>query len=95
MALVARRVYRSLNERFSIAGYNAGEAAAVFFALYFGVSFVGAWFGLGTGALGILLMSYGKRRDPKFFEMILMARRFNRHLDAIRSSEVTWYTKRS
>ena len=92
--LTARPVYRSLNEKFTIAGYNAGEAAVCFFMGYYGMVFGGLKVGAGAALGGVLLMGYGKRRDPRFFEMLLKARRFGKFLDAIRCTEVLWYTKR-
>ena len=41
MALQERRLYRSLNEKFTIAGYNATEVVACYFGFYYGVAFKG------------------------------------------------------
>lgn len=96
--LTARHVHRSLNERFTLLGYNAVE---VFGAL--GASFMafmlGQYVGLGgkafivTAFASALLIVYGKRKDPQFFLKTILGRRYKPELDAIKSSEVTWYTK--
>ncbi len=93
MALQERRVYRSLNEKFTIAGYNATEVVACYFGFYYGVAFKGL--AAGFVVLGVLfaLMKYGKARDPRYLEIIFRARRFRPSLDAARRSNVAWFTK--
>ena len=93
MALRERRVYRSLNEKFTIAGYNATEVVACYFGFYYGVAFKG--FLAGTIVLTVLFaaMKYGKMKDPRYLEIILRARRFHPCLDANRRSKAAWFTK--
>jgi type IV secretory pathway TrbD component len=93
MALCERRVYRSLNEKFTIAGYNATEVVACYFGFYYGVAFKG--FLAGTIVLSLLcaVMRYGKSRDPRYLEIILRARRFAPCLDAARRSTRAWSTR--
>jgi len=93
MALSERRVYRSLNERFTIAGYNAVEVVACYFGFYYGVAFKGFVAGFIVLGLMVAVMKYGKSRDPRYLEIILRARRFRPCLDAIRRSTTPWYTK--
>lgn len=93
MALRERRVYRSLNERFTIAGYNAVEVVACYFGFYYGVAFKGFLAGSIVLGLMVAVMKYGKSRDPRYLEIILRARRFRPCLDATRRSTTPWYTK--
>ncbi|MGC8724780.1 MAG: hypothetical protein ACP5VF_13060 [Acidobacteriota bacterium] len=92
MALCERRVYRSLNERFTIAGYNATEVVACYFGFYYGVAFKGFLAGSIVLGLMVAVMKYGKSRDPRYLEIILRARRFRPCLDAARRSTRAWST---
>ena len=93
MALLERRVYRSLNEKFTIAGYNATEVVACYFGFYYGVAFKG--FLAGTIVLAVLFaaMKYGKMKDPRYLEIIIRARRFRPCLDAARRNRPASFTK--
>ncbi len=90
MALCERRVYRSLNEKFTIAGYNATEVVACYFGFYYGVAFKGLLAGTIVLALLFAVMRYGKSKDPRYLEIILRARRFAPCLDAARRSTRAW-----
>jgi hypothetical protein len=91
--LEVHHVYRSLNERFTIAGYNAVECLITYFLCFYGMVFGGVKLLLATFVVSLALMAYGKRKDPRFFIMVFTARRFAQRLDAIRSSEVLWFKK--
>ena len=93
MSLQERRVYRSLNEKFTIAGYNATEVVACYFGFYYGVAFKGFLAGSIVLALMFAAMKYGKTRDPRYLEIILRARRFRPCLDAARRSNPAWFTR--
>ena len=95
MALQERRLYRSLNEKFTIAGYNATEVVACYFGFYYGVAFKGLVAGFVVLAVLFAVMKYGKSRDPRYLEIIFRARRFRPSLDAARRSGVSWFTKSS
>lgn len=60
MALAERPVHRSLNERFTIAGYNATEVVACYFGFYYGVAFGGLVVGLAVMTVLFAVMKYGK-----------------------------------
>ena len=93
MALQERRLYRSLNEKFTIAGYNATEVVACYFGFYYGVAFKGVVTGFIVLAVLFAVMKYGKSKDPRYLEIIFRARRFRPCLDAARRSKVSWFTK--
>ena len=93
MALQERRLYRSLNEKFTIAGYNATEVVACYFGFYYGVAFKGLATGFVVLALLFAVMKYGKSKDPRYLEIIFRARRFRPILDAARRSRVSWFPK--
>jgi hypothetical protein len=93
MALQERGVCRSLNERFTIAGYNATEVVACYFGFYYGVAFKGFLAGFIVLAVMFSGMKYGKMKDPRYLEIILRAKRFKPNLDAARRSNVPWFTK--
>ncbi len=93
MALHERPVHRSLNERFTIAGYNATEVVACYFGFYYGVAFGGLLTGFVVLAVLFAVMKYGKTKDPRYLEILLRARRFRPQLDAARRSDAPWFTK--
>jgi hypothetical protein len=93
MALQERRLYRSLNEKFTIAGYNATEVVACYFGFYYGVAFKGLAAGFIVLAVLFAVMKYGKSKDPRYLEIIFRARRFRPCLDAARRSKVSWFTR--
>ena len=93
MALQERRLYRSLNEKFTIAGYNATEVVACYFGFYYGVAFKGLMAGFIVLTVLFAVMKYGKSKDPRYLEIIFRARRFKPCLDAARRSRVSWFTR--
>jgi len=93
MALIERPVYRSLNERFTIAGYNATEVVACYFGFYYGVAFKGLAAGLIVLAVLFAVMKYGKTKDPRYLEILFRARRFRPQMDAARRSDAPWFTR--
>ena len=93
MALQERRLYRSLNEKFTIAGYNATEVVACYFGFSYGVAFKGLAAGFVVLAVLFAVMKYGKSKDPRYLEIIFRARRFRPCLDAARRSRVSWFTR--
>jgi hypothetical protein len=86
-------VYRSLNERFTIAGYNATEVVACYFGFYYGVAFKGLAAGLTVLAVLFAVMKYGKTKDPRYLEILFRARRFRPRMDAARRSDAPWFTR--
>ena len=92
MALPERRVYRSLNEKFTIAGYNATEVVACYFGFYYGVAFKGLVAGFAVLAVLFAVMKFGKTKDPRYLEILIRARRFRPSLDAARRSTRAWST---
>lgn len=93
MALVERRVYRSLNERFTIAGYNATEVIACYFGFYYAVAIKGFIAAFVVLALMVAAMKYAKTRDPRFIEIIIWAKRFKRQVSGSYCSAPVWYLK--
>ena len=94
MALVERRVYRSLNERFTIAGYNATEVIACYFGFYYAVAIKGFIAGFVVLVLMVAAMKYAKSRDPRFIEIIIWAKRFKRQVSASFCLAPHWFSKR-
>ncbi len=92
MALQERRLCRSLNERFTIAGYNAVEVVACYFGFYYGVTFKGFLAGFAVLAFMVAVMKYGKSQDPRYLELVFRAKRFPPSMDAARRSTVEWHT---
>lgn len=93
MPLVERRVYRSLNERFTIAGYNATEVIACYFGFYYAVAIKGFIAGFVVLAIMFAAMKYAKSRDPRFIEIIIWAKRFKRSVSPSYCSMPPWFAK--
>ena len=93
MPLIERRVYRSLNERFTIAGYNATEVIACYFGFYYAVAIKGFIAGFVVLTLMFAAMKYAKSRDPRFIEIIIWAKRFKRSVSGSYCSMPVWYGK--
>jgi type IV secretory pathway TrbD component len=93
MALVERRVYRSLNERFTIAGYNATEVIACYFGFYYAVAIKGFIAGFVVLVLMVAAMKYAKGRDPRFIEIIIWAKRFKRQVSGSYCHAPVWHLK--
>ena len=91
MPLVERRVYRSLNEKFTIAGYNATEVIACYFGFYYAVAIKGFIAGFVVLAIMFAAMKYAKSRDPRFIEIIIWAKRFRRQISGSYCGAPAWY----
>ncbi len=90
--LIERPVYRSLNEPFTLFGYDLGQVVVCYFALYYGVALFGLIAGFVLCALAVAGMTYGKRKDPQFLAIIMRARPFRKHFDAGRGGErQSWF----
>ena len=94
MPLAERRVYRSLNERFTIAGYNATEVIACYFGFYYAVAIKGFISGFVVLAVMVAAMKYAKGRDPRFIEIIIWAKRFKRQVSGSYCVAPPWFSKR-
>ena len=84
-------MYRSLNEKFTIAGYNATEVIACYFGFFYAVAIKGFIAGFVVLALMFAAMKYAKSRDPRFIEIIIWAKRFRRQVSGSYCRSPLWY----